>query len=65
MLTIVPGSNSGKVLRLKGRGFSNKNGGRGDQLVRLEIQLPEDLTDLSGRLEGWTDSNRVRNRLGV
>jgi DnaJ-class molecular chaperone len=65
MLTIVPGSDSGKVLRLKGRGFSSKNGGRGDQLVRLEIHLPENLTDLTERLEGWSDGTRVRNRLGV
>ncbi|KRA81506.1 DnaJ C-terminal domain-containing protein [Altererythrobacter sp. Root672] len=65
MLTIVPGSNSGKVLRLKGRGFSNKNGGRGDQLVRLEIQLPEDLSSLTERLDGWSDGTGVRNRLGV
>ncbi|MBO9517945.1 MAG: DnaJ domain-containing protein [Porphyrobacter sp.] len=65
MLTIVPGSNSGKVLRLKGRGFSSKNGGRGDQLVRLEIQLPEDLSGLGDRLDGWSDKAGVRNRLGV
>jgi DnaJ-class molecular chaperone len=65
MLTIAPGSGSGKVLRLKGKGFSRKGGGRGDQLVALEIQLPEDLDELAGRLEGWSDTTPVRNRLGV
>jgi DnaJ-class molecular chaperone len=65
MLTVAPGSGSGKVLRLKGRGFSRKSGGRGDQLVALEIQLPEDLGELAGRLEGWSDTTAVRNRLGV
>ncbi len=65
MLTVAPGSGSGKVLRLKGKGFSKKGGGRGDQLVTLEIQLPEDLADLAGRLEGWRDTTQVRNRLGV
>ena len=65
MLTVAPGSGSGKVLRLKGRGFSRKGGGRGDQLVTLEIQLPEDLGELAGRLEGWSDTSQVRNRLGV
>ena len=65
MLTVAPGSGSGKVLRLKGRGFSSKAGGRGDQLVALEIQLPEDLGELAGRLEGWCDATLVRNRLGV
>jgi len=65
MLTVAPGSGSGKVLRLKGKGFSKKGGGRGDQLVALEIQLPEDLGELAGRLEGWSDGAQVRNRLGV
>jgi DnaJ-class molecular chaperone len=65
MLTVAPGSGSGKVLRLKGRGFSTKGGGRGDQLVALEIQLPENLDELAGRLEGWSDATPVRNRLGV
>jgi DnaJ-class molecular chaperone len=65
MLTVAPGSGSGKVLRLKGKGFSKKVGGRGDQLVALEIQLPEDLGELAGRLEGWSDATPVRNRLGV
>jgi DnaJ-class molecular chaperone len=65
MLTVAPGSGSGKVLRLKGRGFSKKAGGRGDQLVTLEIQLPEDPAELARRLEGWSDSSPVRSRLGV
>ncbi|HSG56091.1 MAG TPA: DnaJ C-terminal domain-containing protein [Paracoccaceae bacterium] len=65
MLTIAPGSGSGKVLRLKGRGFSKKGGGRGDQRVTLEIQLPEDLSDLAGRLEGWRDQTAVRQRFGL
>lgn len=65
MLTVAPGSGSGKVLRLKGKGFSKKGGGRGDQLVTLEIELPEDLGELSTRLEGWSDTANPRNRLGV
>lgn len=65
VLTVAPGSGSGKVLRLKGKGFSRKDGSRGDQLVALEIQLPEDLSELSSRLEGWRDPAQVRNRLGV
>jgi DnaJ-class molecular chaperone len=65
MLTVAPGSGSGKVLRLKGKGFSKKSGGRGDQLVALEIQLPDDLGELAKRLEGWNDATNVRNRLGV
>lgn len=65
MLTVAPGSGSGKVLRLKGKGFSRKSGGRGDQLVALEIQLPEDLADLEKRLDGWSDDSKARSDLGV
>ena len=65
MLTVAPGSGSGKVLRLKGKGFSRKSGERGDQLVTLEIELPADLSELATRLEGWSDTTNPRNRLGV
>lgn len=65
MLTVAPGSGSGKTLRLKGKGFSRKGGGRGDQLVTLEIELPADLSELSDRLEGWSDTSNPRNRLGL
>ena len=65
MLTVAPGSSSGKTLRLKGRGFARKDGSRGDQLVSLEIALPEQDADLVKRLEGWQDSRPLRARLGV
>jgi DnaJ-class molecular chaperone len=65
MMTIKPGTDGGTVLRLKGKGFSRKAGGRGDQLVTLEIQLPEDLGPLAERLEGWKDDSDPRAKLGV
>jgi DnaJ-class molecular chaperone len=65
MLTVAPGSSSGKVLRLKGKGFSKKSGQRGDQLVTLEIDLPDDVSELARRLDGWTDGRNVRAALGV
>lgn len=65
MLTVTPGSGSGKVLRLKGKGFTKKGGGRGDQLVNLEIDLPDDISELATRLEGWEDKRPVRRDLGV
>ena len=40
---IPPGSRSGNRLRLKGKGFIDKNNNRGDQYVRLSIDLPADL----------------------
>ncbi|OCC24034.1 molecular chaperone DnaJ [Croceicoccus estronivorus] len=65
MLTVSPASGSGKVLRLKGKGFSRANGTRGDQLVTLEIDLPPGDEDLAKRLEGWRDTRNLRARLGV
>jgi len=40
-LTIPAGSNTGKTLRLKGKGV----GGQGDQFVRLQVVLPETTDD--------------------
>ena len=65
MLTVAPGSSSGKTLRLGSKGFTRKDGSRGDQLVTLEVQLPEGDADLVKRLEGWRDSRNLRARLGV
>lgn len=65
MLTVAAGSNTGKVLRLKGKGFSRKDGSRGDQLVTLAIQLPADVAELAERLGDWQDSTNVRARLGT
>ena len=65
MLTVAKGSGSGKVLRLKGKGFSRKAGGRGDQLVKLEIHLPDDVSALAEKLGDWKDDTGVRAALGV
>lgn len=64
MLTVAPGSSSGKTLRLSGKGFSRKDGSRGDQLVTLEIQVPEADAALQDRLAGWKDPRDLRARLG-
>ena len=58
MLNIPPASSSGKVLRLKGRGFTGKTGTRGDQLVTLMIAVPEG----DAALNEWSES--ARERLG-
>ncbi|MEY2944132.1 MAG: hypothetical protein RLY97_2146 [Pseudomonadota bacterium] len=65
MLAVAAGSSSGKTLRLKGRGFTRKDGSRGDQLVTLEIMLPEGDADLAARLDGWRDTRDLRGKLGV
>ncbi len=69
MLTVAPGSSSGRTLRLKGKGFTRKDGTRGDQLVTLQIDLPaadsELGADLQARLAGWQDTRNPRGKLGV
>jgi DnaJ-class molecular chaperone len=53
MVTVPPGSNSGSVLRLKGRGIASAEGVRGDQLVTLKVTLPEDDAELKKFVEKW------------
>lgn len=65
MLSIPAGSTSGKVMRLKGRGFTQKGGGRGDQLVRLMVDLPAGDAGLEKLVGEWSDSRAVRADLGV
>ena len=66
MLTVPKGSTSGKTLRLKGRGFHKKGGGRGDQLVTLMVDLPVDDDALVEFVQGWKDKDRnPRGNLGV
>ena len=65
MLTVPKGSSSGKILRLKGRGFTGKNGTRGDLLVNLEIEVPSSDPDLEAFAEKWTGGGNPRAALGV
>jgi DnaJ-class molecular chaperone len=67
MLTVPPGSSSGKVLRIKGRGFHRRDGTRGDQLVTLMIDLPADDAALKSFVESWTsdEERNPRAALGV
>ena len=65
MVTIPKGSSSGRVLRLKGRGFTGKTGTRGDELVTLEIALPSGDSELETFAQGWRNSDNPRSGLGV
>ncbi len=66
MLSIPKGSTSGKVLRLKGKGFTAKNGERGDQLVTLMVDVPDD-PELARLIESWAGKGKSNPRasLGV
>ena len=65
MLTVPKGSSSGKVLRIKGRGFTDRNGRRGDQLVTLEVDLPAGDRELEAFAERWNAPGNPRAALGV
>ncbi len=65
MLKVPKGSTSGKVLRLKGRGFHKKGGGRGDLLVTLMVDLPVDDDALVEFVQGWDNKGNPRGRMGV
>ncbi|MCK0129820.1 DnaJ C-terminal domain-containing protein [Erythrobacter sp. F6033] len=72
MLTIKPGTNGGTVMRLAGKGWTRSaskttagKAARGDQLVTLEIQLPEDIDALQKQLGDWADPSKPREKFGL
>ena len=66
MLTIPKGANSGRTLRLKGKGFHKKGGERGDQLVTLMVQVPANDAELERFVAGWSGrGGNPRVALGV
>lgn len=65
MLSIPKGSTSGKVLRLKGKGFTGRNGQRGDQLVNLIVDIPSDDEELSRFVESWAGKGKGNPRAGL
>ncbi|HZH06224.1 MAG TPA: DnaJ C-terminal domain-containing protein, partial [Lautropia sp.] len=66
MLSVPKGASSGKVLRIKGRGFTDKGGNRGDLLVTLMVDLPAGDAALERFVDGWTGgTGNPRAALGV
>ena len=43
-VNVPAGIRAGQSLRLRGKGWPNPKGGRGDQLVRVQIAIPKDLS---------------------
>jgi DnaJ-class molecular chaperone len=64
---VPKGASSGKTLRLKGRGFTGKDGVRGDQLITLMIDVPADDAELLSFVEAWSRKGQGNPRaaLGV
>jgi DnaJ-class molecular chaperone len=65
MLSVPAGSTSGRVLRLKGKGFTGKSGARGDQLVTLMVDLPAEDAELRQFAESWSRAGNPRAAMGV
>ena len=65
-MTIPAGTQSGKVFRLRGQGLPRLDGrGRGDQLVRVFVEVPTKLTERQkellrefGELEAQSSGNK-------
>lgn len=49
-VTVPPGSRSGAKLRLREKGFPLKAGGRGHHLVRVQIDIPAQISDIEKEL---------------
>ena len=67
MVTVPPGSNTGTILRLKGKGIKQPNGTTGDQLVKLLVELPENDVEFAKLVEKWgaKAAYNPRTKLGI
>ncbi|WCT73529.1 DnaJ C-terminal domain-containing protein [Sphingomonas naphthae] len=65
MLKLPAGSSSGKVMRLKDRGFHRKDGTRGAQYVTLMVDLPADDAALTAFVESWEEEKARNPRAGL
>ena len=63
-LTVPPGSNTGKVLRLRNKGIQNRaTGVHGHQMVRLKVVLPEaEDPELTEFLRSWRPKHKHNPR---
>ncbi|WP_247235377.1 molecular chaperone DnaJ [Telluribacter sp. SYSU D00476] len=65
-ITIEPGTQAGKILRLKGKGIKDLNGyGKGDQLVHVNVWTPQQLSaDERATLEKLRNSPNFQPKPG-
>lgn len=64
MLAVPAGSTSGRLLRLRSRGFTRKDGGRGDQMVRLLVDLPAADDALRTFVDTWPGAGPAKRPFG-
>jgi molecular chaperone DnaJ len=61
-IKIPPGTQSGKIFRLKGKGFPEVNGyQKGDELIHVNVWTPQNVnTEERSMLERMSDSNNFK-----
>ena len=67
-VTLAPNSNTGKTLRLKGKGVPKRNGEPGDAYATLKVMLPDSADpELAAFVEGWAagKAHDPRKSMGV
>lgn len=57
MVSVPPNCSSGKVLRVRGKGFTRPDGSRGDLLLRLEIAIPAGDVALRAFIDSWANGD--------
>jgi DnaJ-class molecular chaperone len=63
-MTVPKWSNTGAVLRLKGKGVPRSDGSKGDELVKLEVMLPEQPDpELEKFVEQWRGTYSPRQAM--
>ncbi|HXT06612.1 MAG TPA: J domain-containing protein [Roseiarcus sp.] len=64
-LTVPKGANTGTRLRLRGKGAPRREGGQGDQYVKLKIVLPKSPDpELEAFASGWVEGKTFNPREG-
>ena len=53
-MTVPKGANTGKVMRLRGKGVPRPDGSRGDLYVELQVMLPENDPELESFVRAWS-----------
>jgi DnaJ-class molecular chaperone len=65
-MKVPKGANTGRVLRLKGKGVGRPDGGRGDQYVNLKIVLPDKIhPELETFVTNWAAGKAEDPRAGM
>ena len=65
-IKIEPGTQSGKILRLRGKGIKDINGyGKGDQLIHINVWTPQKVSDEEKEiLENWREAANFQPQPG-